>query len=112
MKFVLAILFAATFGVHPLPQEDGPLEPSIQNEVDHAVSLGERWLGRFPASAFTNAPALKMDAQARALAATTNGLSREKIALTLISSQRGEGWWTTPTNVAPTRLAVEILKGL
>ena len=44
MKSGLAILFAASFGIQPLPQPDGPLEPSVQNEVDHAVALGERWL--------------------------------------------------------------------
>ena len=39
-----AILFAAAFSVQPLPQADGPLEPSVQNEVDHAIDKGERWL--------------------------------------------------------------------
>jgi hypothetical protein len=34
------------------------------------------------------------------------------MAIKLISSQKGGGWWITPTNAAPTRLAVEILKGL
>ena len=31
------MLFAAAFAVRPLPRADGPLEPSIQNEVDHAL---------------------------------------------------------------------------
>ena len=42
----------------------------------------------------------------------TNGLTRERIAIKLISSQRAGGWWLMETNAAPTRLAIEILKGL
>ena len=42
----------------------------------------------------------------------TNGLCAADVAIKLISSQKGGGWWITPTNAAPTRLAVEILKGL
>lgn len=102
MKSVLAILFAATFGIRPMPDADGPLEPSIQNEVDHAVGLAEAWL-----SAHSDTNAVPRDDLFK-----TNGLSREKIALQLVSSQRGAGWWGTSTNAAPTRLAVQILKGL
>ena len=39
-------------------------------------------------------------------------LTRAEIALKLVSSQRGGGWWLIETNAAPTRLAVEILTGL
>lgn len=102
MKFVFAMLFAVTVGVRPMPRPDGPLEPSVQNEVDHAVDLAEAWLGRQDDT----------NAVPRDDFFKTNGLPREKIALRLISAQRGEGWWSTPTNAAPTRLAVEILKGL
>ena len=35
-----------------------------------------------------------------------------EIALKLISTQKGGGWWLFETNAAPTRLAVKILKGL
>jgi len=114
MKPLLSILaaiplgiVAATFSVKPLPQAEGPLEPSIQNEVDHAIDRGEAWLvrQRLPAPA-TNRVETACDLFA------TNGLTREKIALKLISAQRGEGWWVTSTNAAPTRLAVTILKGL
>ena len=42
----------------------------------------------------------------------TNGLTREGIAIKLISSQRAGGWWLMETNPAPTRLAIQILKGL
>ena len=46
MMRICAIMIAAAFSVQPLPQADGPLEPSVQNEVDHAIDLGEKWLER------------------------------------------------------------------
>ena len=104
MKFVFAMLFAAAFGVRPMPSPDGPLEPSVQNEVDHAVGLAETWLETRRAD--TNAVPAGLDLF------QTNGLTREAVALRLVRLQRGEGWWRTPTNAAPTRLAVRILKGL
>ena len=133
-----AILFAAAFSVQPLPQADGPLEPSVQNEVDHAIDMGERWLeknfkdiGRdmrpaCPRSRGTRDPTgqpqgckdLKdvkdvKDLKDLTLAlGLTNGQTRTEIALRLISSQKGGGWWLVETNAAPTRLAVKILKGL
>ena len=137
MKSGLAILFAATFGIQPLPQPDGPLEPSVQNEVDHAIALGERWLaahvsaiaGRPPyhgggtntAAVAGRPPYQGGGTNTAAVAArrpyqgdlfATNGLTRERIAIKLISSQRAGGWWLMETNAAPTRLAIEILKGL
>ena len=102
MKFVFAMLFAAGFGVRPMPRPDGPLEPSVQQEVDHAVDLAEAWLATRQADTNTVSGDLF----------GTNGLTREAVALRLVSRQRGEGWWLFPTNAAPTRLAVEILKGL
>lgn len=102
MKFVLAMMFAATFGVRPLPNAEGPLEPSVQNEVDHAVDLAEAWLRTRAAD--TNVVHGDLF--------RTNGLSREAVALRLVRAQRGEGWWLVSTNAAPTRLAVDILKGL
>ena len=137
MKSGLAILFAATFGIQPLPQPDGPLEPSVQNEVDHAIALGERWLaahvsavaGRPPyqgggtnATAVAGRPPYQGGGTNTAAVAgrppyqgdlfATNGLTRERIAIKLISSQRAGGWWLMETNAAPTRLAIEILTGL
>ena len=106
MKTFLAmpiVLLAATFSVRPRPQADGPLEPSIQNEVDLAIDRASLWLAK---RVCTN----RVDTCGDLFA--TNGLTREKIALKLISDQKGEGWWVTPTNALPTRLAVEILKGL
>ena len=40
MMRLCAMVFAAAFSVQPLPQADGPLEPSVQNEVDHAIDMG------------------------------------------------------------------------
>ena len=113
------MMFAATFGIQPLPQPDGPLEPSVQNEVDHAVALGERWLathasavaGRPPYQG-TNVAAVAGQPPYQGDLFATNGLTREGIAIKLISSQRAGGWWLMETNAAPTRLAVDILKGL
>ena len=110
MKSGLAILFAASFGIQPLPQPDGPLEPSVQNEVDHAVALGERWLAARSASAPYQGT--NVAAAATGDLFSTNGLTRERIAVKLISSQRAGGWWLMETNTAPTRLAIQILKGL
>ena len=139
-----AILFAAAFSVQPLPQADGPLEPSVQNEVDHAIDKGERWLEKNFKKAACDAdaincvppvrtgnagevrPARTGNAGGSQLVATaspasndlkaqlglTNGQTRVEMALKLVSSQRGGGWWLVETNAAPTRLAIEILKGL
>ena len=157
-----AILFAAAFSVQPLPQADGPLEPSVQNEVDHAIDKGERWLEKnfkvnkefkvdkeskvdkeFKVdkeskvdkdSNDLKAPKILNDLKPlndpnnpndlkifndlkgfndlKAQLGLTNGQTRVEMALKLVSSQRGGGWWLTDTNAAPTRLAVKILKGL
>ena len=48
----------------------------------------------------------------KALLGLTNVQTRVEMALKLVSSQRGGGWWLVETNAAPTRLAVKILKGL
>ena len=98
---------ASAFGTWCSPDDRasfGPLEPSVQNEVDRAVSLGERWLAAQVPEACTNAPPADLFA--------TNGLARDRIAVKLVSMQRSGGWWLVETNAAPTRLAVEILKGL
>ncbi len=122
------MMIAAVFSVQPLPQADGPLEPSIQNEVDHAIDMGERWLARnfkdigrgtrpaCPLSRGTSAPAEVDDTQdckgLKAQLGLTNGQTRAEVALKLVSTQKGGGWWLVETNAAPTRLAVKILKGL
>lgn len=118
MRLVLAMLFAATFGLKPVAHEDAAmLEPSIQNEVDHAISSAERWLGKNASLSgciyeTSSNGVKKVSAMAQKVFDSTNGLSRTRIAVKLISSQRGEGWWVCSTNAAPTRAAVQILKGL
>jgi hypothetical protein len=110
MKIFLAVMAAAAFQVRLMPQPDGPLEPSIQNEVDHAVDLAEAWLARQTNQMATAVSVSNGFDVARLFA--TNGLTREKIALRLVSSQKGGGWWIVSTNAAPTRAVIEILKGL
>ena len=144
MMRICAMMFAAAFSVQPLPQADGPLEPSVQNEVDHAIDKGERWLEKnfkvdkeFKVDKDSNdlkAPKILNDLKPlndpnnpndlkifndlkgfndlKAQLGLTNGQTRVEMALKLVSSQRGGGWWLTDTNAAPTRLAVKILKGL
>ncbi len=111
MRLLMAAIVAAAFQVRPMPRQDGPLEPSIQNEVDHAVDRAEAWLAR-QTNLVSMARVATTNTVDVARLFATNGLTREKIALKLISSQKGEGWWIVSTNAAPTRAAVEMLKGL
>jgi hypothetical protein len=112
--------FAAAFSVQPLPQADGPLEPSVQNEVDHAIDMGEKWLERNfnglkdikGIKGIKDFKDIKDVKDLKGRLGLTNGQARAEIALKLVSSQHGGGWWLVETNAAPTRLAVEILKGL
>ena len=119
MRFCATVI-AAAFSVQPLPQADGPLEPSVQNEVDHAIDMGERWLEKnFKDIGRGTRPACPQPREAcdpadalKAQLGLTNGQSRAEVALKLVSTQKGGGWWLTETNAAPTRLAIDILKGL
>lgn len=95
-------VFAATFAVRPLPQPEAPLEQSVQNEVDRAIGIAEKWLRSH--SCTNDVPCVDMF--------RTNGLTRSEKAIRLVSMQRSDGWWITATNSVPTRLALEILKGL
>lgn len=90
LAFALAFLAgAATVAFSPLRAGgDSPLEPSIQNEVDHAISLAERALAKLP-------PAKPE--------------TREETALRLISTQRANGTWPGDAAVT-TRRNLEILK--
>ena len=88
-----ALALAVTISAQPLVNED-VLEPSVCNEVCHALSLAP-----------TNAPA------ATILPAWTNGQNRTQIAIRLVSAQRADGRWLAGTNDV-TSAAVEILRGL
>ena len=88
-----ALTFAAVMTAQPLVNED-VLEPSVRNEVRHALSIAP-----------TNSP------PAVSLPVATNGLNRTQIAIGLVSSQRGDGRWLVGTNDV-TSAAVELLKEL
>ena len=87
----LALAFAASITAQPLVNEE-ILEPSVRNEVRHALSLAP-----------TNAPA------ATVLPAWTNGQNRTQIAIRLVSAQRADGRWMAGTNDV-TSAAVELLR--
>jgi len=74
-------LLAVVVTAHPLANED-VLEPSVMNEVEHAI-----------ARAPTNSPP-----GAASTPFPTNGLSRTALALRLVSSQRADGRWLSGTN--------------
>jgi len=90
------MILAATLSLQPLVSED-VLEPSVQNEVDHALSVAP-----------TNAPPSVL-AQDGAFA--TNGMSRTDIAIKLVSLQDKEGRWMDGTNDV-TKAVVDLLKEL
>ena len=88
---VPAILLAVSITAQPLVNED-VLEPSVRNEVRHALSLAP-----------TNAP------PATILPVWTNGQNRTQVAIRLVSAQRADGRWFVGTNEV-TSAAVETLK--
>ena len=94
MKILVSLLSAAL--VVQIPADpDGPLEPSVMNEVEHA-------LGRVPECCRTNEPTAFGDIFA------TNGLSASAIAVSLVSRQDKDGkWMVNGTNA--TAEAVSIL---
>ena len=87
MSLALAVIITA----HPLANEDF-LEPSVRNEVRHALSLAP-----------TNAPAATVPTS------WTNGLDRTQVAIRLVSAQKADGRWLVGTNDV-TSAVVEILK--
>ena len=88
-----ALAFAAVITAQPLVNED-VLEPSVRNEVRHALQVAP-----------TNAP------PATALSIPTNGLNRTQVAIALVSAQKGDGRWFVGTNDV-TSAAIELLKEL
>jgi len=91
---VVLPLFAAALTVQIAADPDGVLEPSVLNEVEHAID-------RAPSCA-TNAPPVCGDVFA------TNGLSATAIAVSLVSRQDKDGnWMVNGTNF--TAEAVRIL---
>ena len=88
-----ALALAAVLTAQPLVNED-VLEPSVCNEVRHALAIAP-----------TNVPA------AMALPIATNGLNRTQIAIGLVSAQKGDGRWLVGTNDV-TSAATAVLKEL
>ena len=88
---VPVIVLAVSITAQPLVNED-VLEPSVRNEVRHALSLAP-----------TNAPV------ATILPVWTNGQNRTQVAIRLVSAQRADGRWLVGTNDVTTAV-VEILK--
>lgn len=77
----LALAFAcgaaSVVGISALrASADAPLEPSILNEVDHAISLASSAIERLEREK-----------------ATLPRMTREEEALKLVSDQRGDGTW-------------------
>jgi hypothetical protein len=101
---LLAVASAATISVQPIA-DGNTLEPSVENEVAHALSA-------IPAGAAD----LPQAAYARTFAATndvfsTNGLNATEIAIKIVSMQNSEGKWIVGTNDF-TVVAADILKQL
>ena len=97
MKVVLPLL-AAALTVQIVADPDGALEPSVLNEVEHAMD-------RAPSCATNAAPVVCGDVFA------TNGLSATAIAVSLVSRQDKDGnWMVNGTNF--TSEAVKILSSL
>ena len=99
------LILAVSLTVQPLADED-VLEPSIQNEVDHALSIAPA-VTNLPPCAVSNL--LKTAANGDFFA--TNGLSRTAIAIRLVSAQKRDGRWFIGTNDV-TFAALEILRSL
>lgn len=85
------LVIAAVITAQPLVNED-VLEPSVRNEVCHALSLAP-----------TNAPAATL------FPVPTNGLNRTQLAIRLVSAQKADGRWIVGTNDV-TSAAVSLLK--
>lgn len=113
-----AAVLALTIPLQPLVCEN-VLEPSVRNEVDHALSRApqtERAVATdaenpaVPAAASTNA-VTDISSSFNGDVFNTNGLSSTAIAIKIVSLQRPDGTWKSGTNDV-TSVAVDILKSL
>ena len=100
------LLLSVTLTAQPTVSPD-VLEPSVQNEVDHARARAPR--GRTPQAEATNACTAAMADFARLY--ETNGLTATDAAIRLVSTQRPDGRWLVGTNDV-TAAAVRILDRL
>ena len=92
--FTLALPLAAALALPTFVSED-VLEPSVRNEVDHAIA-------RAPVEAWTAATNVSAEVRGAAWVredgSATNALSATAIALKLISTQGADGRWRCGTN--------------
>ena len=95
MTLTHLILLATTLSA-PLIADENFLEPSVQNEVDHALS-------RAP----TNTPPITLTGDFLG----TNNLSTTAIAIKFVSSQTKDGHWFIGTNDV-TAAVIPLLKSL
>jgi len=96
MQLLFAILAFAAVVVQPLVDPD-VLEPSVRNEVEHALA---------------KAPNCRIvESSNRQLPFPTNGMSRTDIAIRLVSEQKADGRWFVGTNDV-TAAAVKMLRAL
>ena len=92
MKTALAIL-GLTISASPLVSED-VLEPSVENEVEHALAVApSNEVAR--AAAAVAAPAY---APPLAELGATGAVTRTALAVKLVSEQRADGRWLSGTN--------------
>lgn len=109
MNPVLAIGAAAAFVAQPIARPDGDvLEPSVLNEVRHAIAVGARYAAQ---NAPTNAVVTNVVATAGRDWFGTNSLAVTEIAVRLVSAQGRDGAWRVGTNDV-TAAALEILRAL
>ena len=101
MKALAAILAAIEFGTIV---SDDVLEPSVRNEVDHALARAAE-VGR------ATEKSTAVASTASVPSAWTNGLSATAIALKFVSSQRADGHWFDGTNDV-TGSVVQVLEKL
>ncbi len=86
-----AMFAAAAISLQPLASPE-VLEPSVLNEVEHALS-------RVPEAAYAAATNLAAKATLKTPPAATNAVATATdLALALVSSQRADGRWLDGTN--------------
>jgi hypothetical protein len=98
---LLPVALAAVLVVAQPLADDDVIEPSIENEVCHALCLAP-----------TNLPPVAIAREEAVLSLLgTNSLSATEMAIRLVSSQRSDGRWFAGTNDV-TAVAVELLEAL
>ena len=113
-----AAVLALTIPLQPLVSEN-VLEPSVRNEVDHALSRAARTeradaadaAGPYVSDAVSTNAFADIHFSSKRDVFNTNGLSSTDIAIKIVSLQRPDGTWKSGTNDV-TSVAVEILKSL